>query len=100
MSFPVRHGDGKHRARHPVKHDRWRAQDFHERKARLVLLAAITNESRPMFGARNDALQSREHLAAVADTEGETVGACEEALELLPYRLVEQNRLRPTFACA
>src|ERR1700730_9248789 len=100
MSFAVRHGDGKHRARHPVKHNRWRAQDFHQREARLVLLAAITNESRPVFGARNDALESREHLAAVADTEGEAVGACEEALEFVPYRFVKQNRLRPTLPCA
>ena len=46
-------------------------------------------------GSGNDALQRREHLAAVADAEREGVGAREEALELLAHGLVEQNRLRP-----
>src|SRR5262249_7158394 len=40
-------------------------------------------------------LQSREHLAAVADAEGEGVRTLEETLKLRAHVLVEQDRFGP-----
>ena len=60
----------------------------------------LRHEARPVLGARDEALEGREHLAAVADAEREGVAAREEALELLAHRLVEQDRLGPALARA
>src|SRR5579871_3240986 len=51
-----------------------------------------------MLGTGNQTLQRREHLAAVADTQRETVGTCKERLEVGAHCFVEQNRLGPTLA--
>jgi hypothetical protein len=53
-----------------------------------------------MPGSRNDALERREHLTAVADTKREAVGPGEEPLELLTNGLVEENGFRPPLARA
>ena len=96
----VRHRHRQHGARHPGQQHGRRRQHLHQREARLVLLAAVPDEARPVCRAGDDALERSEHLTAVADAECEAVLAGEESLELLAHRLVEQDRLRPSLARA
>ena len=60
----------------------------------------LRHEARPQLRAGNEALQRREHLAAVAEAEREAVVAREEAHELVAHGLVEQNGFRPALARA
>src|SRR6266480_4336126 len=53
-----------------------------------------------MLGARDQLLQRRHHLAAVAGAERKRIAAREELLELGPDPGVEQDRARPAAAGA
>ena len=71
-----------------------------QHQPRLVLLGAIAHEARPIRGTRNELLECREHLAAVAHAQGERRVALEEGPELVARKGIEQDRFRPAFAGA
>ena len=72
-----------------------------QRQARLELLAAVAHEARPALGARDELLERRQHLAAVADAEREACrAAAKNAANSSRARGVEQDRLRPALARA
>src|SRR3990167_3178660 len=82
-AFAVRHRDGQQRSLHVLQQDRGILRDLHHGHARLELLRGIAHEMRPAFGAGDDLVQVRHHLAAVADAERESVGAREKRRELI-----------------
>jgi len=96
----MRGRDGDAAACHAREEDRGRLLDLHPREPRLVLLGGVALEVRPVVRARNDLLQVRHHLAAVAGAQRERVLAAEEALELLTGASVEEDRLGPSLARA
>src|SRR5690606_38710822 len=98
--FAVRDGDGHARAFHTGEENRRRLRDFDEAQARFELLRTIADEARPAIRAGNELAQRRHHLAAVADTERERIGALEKAGELLAQLSIEKDRLRPSLARA
>src|SRR6202162_6465454 len=85
---------------HAGQQHRGRIEDLDQTHAALELLRAIASELRPVLRAGYQFPQDREHLATIADTEREAVGACEEALEFQPGALVIQDRARPAPAGA
>jgi phosphoribosylformylglycinamidine synthase len=74
-AFAVRRHYRNPRTGHAAQDHRLGIQYLQRHETRLVLFGGVARERRPVFGARNDGLQVREHLAAVAGTERETVGA-------------------------
>jgi hypothetical protein len=77
-----------------------RARHLHQGEPRLVLLGAVAHESRPSCRARDQLLERRKHLAAIADTQRERAVALEEGAELVARRWMEQDGFCPAFAGA
>src|SRR5882724_13437926 len=95
VPFAVRHRDGQNGAGHALQHHGRGLEYLNQCEPRFVLLAAVGDETWPMLRAGNEALQGCKHLAAVAETERETVSPLEEASEVLAHLLVEKDRLGP-----
>src|SRR5256886_8034065 len=94
-------GDYRHAAAgHAVEEERRARRDLDHHQAPFELLRAVPHECRPMLGARDQLLQRRHHLAAVAGAERERIAAREELLELGPDPGVEQDRAGPAAAGA
>ncbi len=94
------HSDGQVRARHASEQHRGALFHPYQRQAGLELLGAIAHKTRPMARAGNQLRKRRNHLAAVAHTQGETVFPREERGELVAQRAVEENALGPAGAGA
>ena len=91
----VGHHDRQARPRHPGEEERRALGDLHHHQARLELLRAVAPEPRPGLGARDQVVEEREHLAAVADPQGEGVRAGEEGRKGVPGPWVEEDRAGP-----
>ena len=83
VSVAVRHRYRQPRAFHPLEEDGGGRHDFDGGVARLELFADVVNEVRPVFRARYEVLELRDHLAAVADAEREGLGTVEVLAEHL-----------------
>ena len=81
LAFAVGDGNGQEGALHPLQEEAGTLEDFDVGVAGLKLLGAVADKLGPVLGAGNDVLQLGNHLTAVADAEGEAVGALEEGLE-------------------
>ena len=74
--------------------------DLDHTVTRLVLLGRVALEDGPCFSAGDELAQARKELAAVADAEGEGVGAGEEGLEVGADGGVEEDGFGPALAGA
>ena len=99
-ALTVGHGDRQARAGHVAQQYGRRVLDFHQRGARLELLAQVAHEVRPVLGAGDQILQVGQHLAAVTDPQREGVLAEEEAVEGVAQARVIENALGPALAGA
>ena len=96
----MRDRDGQKRAGHSRQEHRRALLHADEGEAGFELLAAVAHKARPVLGTRNDFLQIGNHLAAIADSQGEGVFAGKESFEFGPCACAVKNRLGPTFASA
>ena len=83
-ALAVGYGDRQACSRHAGEEDGRALLDADESETRLELLRPVANEARPVLGPRDQVLQDRDHLAAVADAEGEAVRVREEGAEIVP----------------
>ena len=85
----------------PWKNREGESDDLDHDHPGFKLLGPVAFKIRPTAGAGYDTTQVGQHLAAVADTQAEAVGAVEEPLELVPeavvveYGFLPSRRLRP-----
>ena len=91
----MRDGDRHAAAGHALEEDRGRIEHFKRAEARLELLGRVALELRPILRPRDEVLELREHLAAVAHAEREGVLAVEERLEHGLQPAVEEDGARP-----
>lgn len=99
----MRDHDRQARPGHAVQEDGGRGgviQHLDHADAGLVLLALVGDEGGPGARAGNERLDAAEELAAVADAEGEGVGAVEKIAEFLARGLVPQDAVGPALAGA
>ncbi len=83
------YGDGQARPLHSAEKHGAALRDFHRADARLKLLGAIAQKARPVFAARDELFEMREHLAAVAHAERKGVRIGEKGGKLVSQCLVE-----------
>lgn len=95
--------DGKRAVVHAVQKDvrrGVRVRDLDHARSCLVLLGDIRLEGGPAFCAGNDALEPREELASVTDSQSESILAFEEGSEIFADLGVEQDGGSPATARA
>ena len=91
--------DAERRVLHALEHDGRALQDLHGGEAGLEAAGPVVDEARLQLVGNappRHPTEQRHELAAVANSEAESVGPVIEALELFPDLLVEPYARRPS----
>ena len=96
----MRHHDRNPGTGHTLKEHGIALQYLNHDDPRLKLTRFVGRKMRPMLRARDQFLERRHHLAAVADPQCKNLLAGEKGRKLLAHRGFKQNRLGPTLPCA
>jgi hypothetical protein len=80
---------------HAGEQDGRRLQNFNQTRATFELFGTIAHKAWPVCRTRHQVPDRREHLAAIADSEGELASICKELRELLGKIAMVQDRRRP-----
>ena len=90
----------EHGARHALEEHGRSVFDLERAEASLKAFGEVLHKARPVLGARNQVLEVRDHLAAVADAQREGILAVEVSFKFSAGLRVEEDALGPAFAGA
>ena len=82
-ALAVSHGNRHNTPRHARKPWTGVVLDLHQYRSAFELFTAVTYKSGPVIGFRDQAMQLRQHLTAVTDTQGQGISG-KKRRELIP----------------